>query len=390
MGPLENITVVEFAGLGAAPFAAMMLSDMGAKVIRIDRVESSSFGFELFNPEFDLLNRGRRSIALDLKQMEGKEVALKLIERSDALIEGFRPGVMERLGLGPDICLHLNPKLVYGRMTGWGQDGPLSHAAGHDINYIALAGVLSGMGREGEPPPPPLNLVGDFGGGGMLLAFGIVCALMEVRTSGRGQVVDAAMIDGAALLMTSVYSLKAMNRWINKRGENFLDGGSHFYTCYECADGEYISIGAIEPQFYRLLLEKLGIEESAFEMQWDVSKWQELKEHLANIFKTKTRSEWCTLLEGTDVCIAPVLDLDEAPEHPQTRARETFINRDGVVQPAPAPRFSRTKPVPGLRSPLGGEHTTEILRELGYSDTEITELKNCGVVKESENREENK
>jgi len=267
---------------------------------------------------------------------------LGIIDHADALIEGFRPGVMERLGLGPEICLQRNPRLVYGRVTGWGQDGPLAQAPGHDINYIAITGALSCIGRAGEAPVPPLNLVGDFGGGGMLLAFGIVCALLEARSSGRGQVIDAAMVDGAALLMANIFSRRAAGVWSNERGKNALDGGAHWYGAYECADGKYVSIGAIEPQFYAALLQKCGIDDPALRSQWQREEWPALRQKLARIFLTRTRAEWCTLLEGSDACFAPVLDLDEAPEHAQNRARSTFVEIDGVAEPAPAPRFSRT------------------------------------------------
>jgi alpha-methylacyl-CoA racemase len=360
MGPLEGIKIIEFAGIGPGPFCGMMLADMGAEVIRIDRL-----GADSKNARYNLLGRGRRSIALDLKNPESIDVALKLIESADALIEGFRPGVMERLGLGPEVCLERNPKLVYGRMTGWGQYGPLAHAAGHDINYIALTGVLHSVGLPGDPPVPPLNLVGDFGGGGMMLAFGIVCALLEVQKSGKGQIVDAAMTDGASTLMTAIYGLKAAGRWGNERGKNYLDGGAYWYGTYQCADGNYIAIGSIEPQFYGLLLEKCGITDPAFNAQWDRSQWPELKNRLAEVFKTKTREEWRELMEGTDVCFAPILDLEEAPEHPHNKARETFVVREGVVQPAPAPRFSRTKPEIKSPPPIPGEHTESILAELG-------------------------
>jgi alpha-methylacyl-CoA racemase len=344
MGPLKGVKILEFAGIGPAPFGAMMLADMGADVLRIERKEGRSF------LDFGTLGRGRRRIALDLKDPDSVATVLTLVEKADGLIEGFRPGVMERLGLGPEICLERNPRLVYGRMTGWGQYGPLALAAGHDINYIALSGVLHTIGAAGGPPIPPLNLVGDFGGGGMMLAFGLVCGLLEARASGHGQVVDAAMSDGSALLMAAIYDLKGRGRWRDERGANFVDGGAHFYGTYECSDGKWVAIGSIEPQFYALLLERCGISDPAFEAQWDQEQWPNLKTRLEEIFKTKTRVEWCALLEGTDVCFAPVLDLDEAPEHPHNQARRTFVEIDGIVQPTPAPRFSRTiadlKPTP--------------------------------------------
>jgi alpha-methylacyl-CoA racemase len=338
MGPLKGVKILEFAGIGPAPFGAMMLADMGAEVLRIERKSGRSF------LDFGTLTRGRRRVALDLKDPAAVTTVLSLVEKADALIEGFRPRVMERLGLGPEICLQRNPRLVYGRMTGWGEYGPLASAAGHDINYIALAGVLHAIGPTGGPPIPPLNLVGDFGGGGMLLAYGLVCALLEARTSGQGQVVDAAMSDGAALLMAAIYDLNSRGRWQGERGANFVDGGAHFYSTYECSDGKWVAIGSIEPQFYALLLERCGISDPAFEAQWDQERWPDLKAKLAEIFKAKTRSEWCALLEGTDVCFAPVLDLEEAPNHPHNQARQTFVERDGIRQPTPAPRFSRTVP----------------------------------------------
>ena len=370
MGPLEGIKIVEIASIGPGPFCAMMLSDLGAEVVRVDRKSGMGDG-----SKFNILNRGRRSVAVDLKNPDGVEAVLRLVEQADALIEGFRPGVMERLGLGPDLCLERNPRLVYGRMTGWGQDGPLAHAAGHDINYISLSGALHAIGRPGEPPVPPLNLVGDFGGGGMLLALGIACALLETRKSGKGQVVDAAMTDGSASLMAIIYGLKAMGIWGAERGTNMLDGGAHFYDAYECKDGKSISIGSIEPQFYALLLEKCGMSNPDFLNQMDRDQWPELKVKVAEIFKTKSRDEWCEIMEGSDVCFAPVLDLDEAPEHPHNKARETFIEIDGVVQPGPAPRFSRTPNGRPSPPPTSGQHTDEVLSSWGFSEEEIAHLK---------------
>ncbi len=358
MGPLKGIKVIEMAGIGPGPFCAMMLADMGAEVVRIDRPNAKS-------SKFDVMNRGKRSVALDLKTSEGVETALKLIEKADALVEGFRPGVMERLGLGPDVCLARNAKLIFGRMTGWGQFGPLAAAAGHDINYIALTGVLHAIGRPDAPPVPPLNMIGDFGGGGMMLAFGIVCALLEAKESGKGQVIDAAMTDGASALMAIIYGRKAAGHWSAKRGVNLLDGGAHFYGAYECADGKFVALGSIEPQFYALLLAKTGITDPDFQAQMDFKKWPELKAKLAEVIKTKSRDEWCSLMEGTDVCFAPVLDLDEAPQHPHNRARETFVELEGVVQPAPAPRFSRTAAKIQSAPPQVGQHTEEVLRNWG-------------------------
>ena len=375
MGPLKGIKIVEFAGIGPGPFCAMMLSDLGAEIVRIDRKSAAGGG-----TKFDVLSRGRRSIALDLKTAEGVEAALRLVDQADAILEGFRPGVMERLGVGPDVCLGRNPKLIYGRMTGWGQEGPLAKAAGHDINYISLSGVLHSIGRPGQSPVPPLNLVGDFGGGGMLLAFGIVCALLEARESGQGQVVDAAMTDGSAALMAGIYGMKARGMWSNEKGTNILDSGSHFYDTYECADGKWISIGSIEPQFYALLLEKCGIEDDAFDAQMDRDGWPALKEKIATIFKSKTRGEWCEIMEGSDVCFAPVLNLDEAPAHPHNVARGTFIELDGVSQPGPSPRFSRTAADTPTPPPTVGEHTEEALSDWGFSDNEISGLKAAGAI----------
>src|SRR5262245_21629335 len=316
----------------------MMLSDMGAEVIRVDRLTGAS------SRPRDVLARNRRSIAIDLKQKEGVDLVLRLCEKADALFEGFRPGVTERLGLGPETCMARNPKLVYGRMTGWGQDGPMAQAAGHDINYIGLAGALHAIGRNGEKPVPPLNLVGDFGGGGMLLAFGLVCGLLEAQRSGKGQVIDAAMVDGAAALMAMFFSFRATGGFTDKRGTNLLDGGAHFYDTYETKDGKHICLGSIEPQFYSELVQRAGLDKEKFAAQMDAKRWPEYKEELTRVFKSKTRDEWCALMEGTDVCFAPVLSVFEAPHHPHNKARGTFVEVDGVVQPAPAPRFSRTVP----------------------------------------------
>ncbi|MHB1854398.1 MAG: CaiB/BaiF CoA transferase family protein, partial [Acidimicrobiales bacterium] len=339
-GPLAGVRVLEVAGIGPGPFAAMMLSDMGAEVIRVDRAQSVRGG-DPSHPPADIMNRGRRSIGLDLKHPDGVETLLRLVESADALIEGFRPGVAERLGIGPEECLERNPALVYGRMTGWGQEGPYAPMAGHDINYIALSGTLHSIGRAGGPPVPPLNLVGDFGGGGMLLAFGVACALVEAANSGQGQVVDAAMVDGAAVLATFIHGLTSMGLWQEERGTNLLDTGAHFYDVYETADGRYVSIGSIEPQFYAELLRLTGLDSDP-EMagQMDRSRWPVLKDRLAGVFKTKTRDEWCELMEGTDVCFAPVLAPSEAPDHPHNVARGTFVEVAGIRQPGPAPRFS--------------------------------------------------
>ncbi len=347
-GPLEGLKVVEMVGIGPAPFCAMLLADMGADVLRIARPRPVKPG-DASNvlpddSRFDITARGRRSLALDLKDPDGIDCALRLIDRADALIEGFRPGTMERLGLGPDVCLERNPKLVYGRMTGWGQSGPLAHAAGHDINYIAISGALHAIGPSGAKPVVPLNYIGDFGGGAMLLAFGVLAALLESERSGKGQVVDAAMTDGAALLSSMMYGWSASGWWNTTRGDNMLDGGAPFYDSYRCADRKHIAIGAIEPQFYATLRERCGLTDSDFDAQMDKARWPRLKEKLTALFLTRTRDQWCALLEGSDACFAPVLDWNEAPLHAHNRARETFVEIDGVVQPAPAPRFSRTPP----------------------------------------------
>lgn len=370
MGPLAGIRVVEMAGIGPGPFTAMMLSDMGAEVIRIDRTSQKGTGHRA-----NVLNRGRKSIALDLKNSKGVETALRLIGQADVVIEGFRPGVMERLGLGPDVCLEKNPRLVFGRMTGWGQTGPLSQAAGHDINYISIGGALGAMGYADRPPAPPLNLVGDFGGGALYLVAGILAALVERGQSGKGQVVDAAMTDGTANLLTPFYGLMAMGMWTTDRFSNRLDGGAYYYGSYECSDGKYISIGSLEPQFYALLLEKTGIEDPDFKDQLDEDSWPRKREILAEVFKQRTRQQWCEIMEGTDVCFAPVLNLAEAPDHPHNKARGTFVEYEGITQPAPAPRFSRTQGEIQRSAAMAGEHTEEVLREWGYNPEEIQELK---------------
>ena len=379
MGVLSGYKVVEFAGIGPAPMCAMLLSDMGAEVLRIDRTEDADLGVAT-DAKFNLLGRGRRSVAIDLKQPAGTEAALKLIGQADALIEGFRPGVMERLGVGPDVCLARNPRLVFGRMTGWGQEGPLAKAVGHDINYIALVGALHSIGRKGEPPVPPLNLVGDFGGGGVFLALGVVGALLEAQKSGKGQVIDVAMIDGAASLMTAIYGLRAAGKWTDNRGENILDTGAHYYNVYETSDGQYVSVGSIEPKFYAELLRLTGLEREELPRQNDRFAWPSLTEKLAAIFKTKTRAEWDALLEGSDICYAPVLNMKEAAEHRHNRARATFVEIDGVPQPAPAPRFSRT-PSAIQRPPASpGEHTEEALRDWGFETADLDRLRGHGVI----------
>lgn len=367
--------VVEIAGIGPGPFAAMLLADMGADVLRVDRAGSVTPTSDDAPPPLDLLNRGRRSVGVDLKHEGGAEVVLRLVEQADALIEGFRPGVAERLGIGPDECLARNGRLVYGRMTGWGQEGPLADAAGHDLNYIALAGALHPIGRAGSPPPPPLNLVGDFGGGALYLAFGIVCGVLEAKSSGRGQVVDTAMVDGAAHLTTMFHSMRAMGFWSESRESNLLDGGAPFYDTYETSDGQFVSIASLEPKFYAELRRLVGLEEDEWAAQMDRSRWPEMKVRLAEVIKQRTREEWGALLEGTDACFAPVLSLSEAPLHPHNRQRGTFTEVAGITQPAPAPRFSRT---PGaISSPPAhpGQHTAAALTDWGFSADELAELK---------------
>jgi alpha-methylacyl-CoA racemase len=372
MGPLKGVRIIEVGGIGPGPFCSMMLSDMGAEIVRVDRKGQ----VDMVESKYNLLHRGRRAIGMNLKKPEAVDALLRMIERADALTEGFRPGVMEDLGLGPEVCLKRNPKLVYGRMTGWGQTGPLSRAAGHDINYIALTGALHCLGQRDRNPPPPLNLVGDFGGGGMLLAFGVACALYEAEKSGHGQVVNAAMVDGAAALMAMFYSMRASGVWTDKRQDNLLDGGAHFYDTYETKDGKYICVGSIEPQFYALLLKHTGLENDPdFAVQMDRTKWRDLKEKITAVFKSKTRDEWCAIMEGSDVCFAPVLTLDEAVKHPHNVARKTFVEVDGVIQPAPAPRFSRT--VPEIQKPPSapGADTEAVLADWGFSSDEIRALK---------------
>jgi alpha-methylacyl-CoA racemase len=378
-GPLSGFRVIELAGIGPGPFGAMMLADMGADVVRVDR-PSAVRGGDPGRPPRESLNRGRRSVAIDLKHPDGVETVLRLVEAADALLEGFRPGVTERLGIGPDACLARNPRLVYARMTGWGQDGPYAAAAGHDINYIALAGVLHHLGRAGQPPTPPLNLVGDFGGGGMLLALGVVAALLEASRSGEGQVVDVAMVDGAAALMTMIWDFTAMGLWNAERGTNLLDTGAHFYDVYECAHGGHVSVGAIEPQFYAELCRLSGLADDDGVNRMDRGAWPGLKAKLAAIFRTKTRDEWCALMEGTDVCFAPVLSMAEAPAHPHNVARGTFTERHGVVQPSPAPRFGRTPSVLDRPPAHPGQHTDEALADWGLDPADVAKLREAGAV----------
>ena len=360
-GPLSGLRVIELAGLGPGPFAAMLLADLGADIIRIER---ETPGLLQSRSEKDLLSRGRRAVYLNLKDPDHAETCRKLISRADALIEGFRPGVMEKLGLGPDVCLADNPKLVYGRMTGWGQTGPMARAAGHDINYLALSGALFAMGDADRPPTPPLNLVADFGGGGMFLAFGIVSAVLSARSTGVGQVVDAAMVDGCAALTVAFHGMMRLGFWNGEqRGVNLLDGAAHFYSCYACKDGGYVSVGAIEPQFYAILLEKLGIDNPDDWPQFPASVWPRLKRGFAEIFMTKTRDEWCEVLEGTDACFAPVLSLVEAANHPHNQSRQTFRTLFGESQPGPAPRFSETPGGVARPAPIKGESPQDLLEE---------------------------
>ncbi len=379
MGPLSGVKIVEIAGIGPGPFAAMLLSDMGADVLRVDRAQQ--VGTDFAAPNKEVLNRGRRSIGVDLKQPEGVETVMRLVEQADALIEGFRPGVAERLGIGPDACLARNPKLVFGRMTGWGQDGPYAQAAGHDINYIALAGALAHFGRAGGKPTPPINLVGDFGGGGMFLAFGVVCGILEARASGTGQVIDAAMVDGSATLMTMMWGLRSIGFWEDALGTNVLDTGAPFYDTYETADGKFVSVGALEPQFYAELLTRTGLVGDGLPAQMDKAGWPLMRERLTELFNTKTRDEWCEILEHSDACFAPVLPMGEAAEHPHLKERGTIVEEYGVQQPAPAPRFSRT---PGaIQGPPAwpGQHTDAALADWGFTADELANLRATGAVK---------
>lgn len=381
-GPLSGISVVEMAGIGPCPFAGMMLADLGATVIRVDRL--SGGGGRLLNAmaagRADVVSRGRRSIGVDLKSGEGVELVLRLVDSADVLIEGFRPGVMERLGLGPEVCLDRNPGLVFGRMTGWGQDGPLAQAAGHDINYISLTGALAAIGRHGQAPVPPLNLVGDYGGGGMLLAYGVVAALLSAARTGAGQVVDAAMVDGSAVLMAQFFGMRALGRWTDERGSNLLDTGAPFYDVYPTADGGYLSVGPLEPGFFAILLEKLGIDDLDAGSQYDPRSWPALRLRLAGEFVSRTRAASEELFAGVDGCVFPVLSMSEAPLHPHNLARGTFVTRDDVVQPAPAPRFSATPARLDLPPPEVGEHTDSVLAEVGLSEDEVRRLRMAGVV----------
>ena len=378
-GPLDGLRVIEMAGIGPGPFCAMLLADLGADVLRIDRPHPVPLGTPVATA-FDITRRNRRSVAVDLAHADGAEVILRLVDQSDALIEGFRPGVAERLGIGPETCLDRNSRLVYGRMTGWGQEGPLAGAAGHDANYIALTGVLHAIGQTGGPPIPPLNLVGDYGGGALYLAFGVMAAVFEAGRSGRGQVVDAAMVDGAASLMAPVYGRYAAELWHDERGRNVLDGGAHFYGVYETQDAKHVAIAAIEPKFYAELLDRIGLAGDDLPEQWDEAAWPDMRARFEAVFKARTRGEWQGLLEGTDVCFAPVLSLSEAAVHPHLADRGTFIDIAGITQPAPAPRFSRSVSDLPLPPSAPGEHTVDGLKDWGFSSSEIDALRNSGAI----------
>ena len=373
MGPLNGYTVIELAGIGPAPMGGMMLADMGAEVIRIDRAGAMVMK--------DVSTRGKKSVVVNLKDPNGLETLLRMVENADVLIDPYRPGVCEKLGIGPSVCLARNPKLIFARMTGWGQEGPLAQSAGHDINYISITGALYAMGRKGEKPVPPLNLVGDMGGGGMLLVNGVLAALLETANSGKGQVIDVAMVDGAAQLMWMFHSFEAMGLWdATERESNMLDGGAHFYDTYECADGEYISIGSIEPQFYALLKERAGLTEEDFGAQNDQSQWSAMKEKLTTVIKQKTQAQWSEIMEGTDVCFAPVLNFLDAPKHPANIARNTYIEVDGLVQPAPAPRFGRTPSEVRHGGHDVGQDTDAILMEMGFGEQELAGLRADGSI----------
>jgi len=377
MGPLKDIKVIEMAGIGPAPFCGMILADMGAEVISVERITAAGRGSSA-----DIASRGKKSIAVDIRKPEGQDIIKKLVESADVLIEGFRPGVMEKNNLGPDELLNINPKLIFGRMTGWGQSGPLANAAGHDINYIALSGVLGAIGKKDTPPPPPLNLIGDFGGGGMLLALGVCAALNTVNKEGKGQVIDAAMTEGSALLMSMMYGMLNSGIWTDSRDSNLLDGAAHFYGCYECKDRKFVSIGSIEPQFYALLKEKMNIDEDIFDNQMDKNSWPALRENLEARFKEKTRDEWCQIMEGTDICFAPVLSMNEAIKHEHNIERKSFFDLDNVTQPSPAPKFSYSKSEVSHPPVKAGTHTKEIMISLGLED-KFTELTSQQIISEA-------
>lgn len=378
-GPLAGVRIVEMAAVGPGPFAGMMLADAGADVIVVDRLDLGERERERRGRE--LMFRGKRSVAVDLRNPQGRDAVLRMVRGADGLLEGFRPGVMERLGLGPEQCTAVNRRLVYGRITGWGQDGPLARSAGHDINFVGLSGVLNAIGRGAGPPVPPLNLVGDFGGGGMLLAFGMVSALFEAAQSGRGQVIDAAMVDGSALLSTFIHTLRGMGYWEDERASNLVDSGAHFYDTYETADGKYVAVGAIEPQFYASLVDRLGLTPATLPGKMDRRRWPDAKRQFAAAFKTKTREEWCAIFDGVDACVSPVLSFDEAIDHRHNAARGTFVATAGIPQPAPAPRFERTPGSVSRPPPRSGEHTTEVLVEHGYERDQIERLRAADVVR---------
>ncbi len=376
MGPLHGYTVIELAGIGPAPMGGMMLADMGAEVIRIERASGTSALVMK-----DVSARGKKSVVINLKDPAGLETLLRMVENADVLIDPYRPGVCEKLGIGPDVCLARNPKLVFARMTGWGQEGPLAQSAGHDINYISITGALYAMGRNGEKPVPPLNLVGDMGGGGMLLVNGVLAALLETANSGQGQVIDVAMVDGAAQLMWMFYGFEAIGLWdATQREANMLDGGAHFYDTYECADGQYISLGSIEPQFYALLKQQAGLSEADFGAQNDQSLWPTMKEKLTAVIRQKTQAQWCAIMEGTDVCFAPVLNFMDAPQHPANVARNTYIEVDGITQPAPAPRFSRTPSTVQHGAHDLGQDTNAVLTAMGFAEQELVGLRAAGAI----------
>jgi alpha-methylacyl-CoA racemase len=376
-GPLEGLRAVEMVGLGPGPFCGMLLADMGAEVLRVDRVDAAR-ARDRSKPATSAMDRGKQAVAVDLKQPDGVETLLRLLEQADAFVEVFRPGVAERLGIGPDVALARNPGLVYGRLTGWGQDGPYAPAAGHDIDYIALAGALEPLGRAGEKPTPPINVLGDFAGGGMLLAFGIACAVFERERTGKGQVIDAAMVDGAALMLTPFYGARASGFW-GERGTNHLDTGAPFYEVYETADDKFVAVGTVEPKFYAELMARIGVDADV-DAQYDKTRWPDEKKRLAEVFRTKTREEWCTLFEGTDACFAPVLTPLEAPEHPHNRARGTFVELAGVPQPAPAPRFSRTAAATPAAAMHPGDDTEAVLAGWGFEAAEVERLRDLGAV----------
>ena len=383
MGPLKGVKIVELAGIGPGPMCAMLLADMGADIVRVDRTEDAKLGMG-HDPKGELRNRSRPNVAVNLKTPEGVETVLRLIDQADGLIEGYRPGVMERLGLGPDVCLKRNPKLIFGRMTGWGQTGPLAHVAGHDINYISIVGALHAIGPKDGPPVVPLNLVGDFGGGGLYLAMGLLAGIIEARTSGKGQVIDCAMTEGAASLMTMFYGLKAMGRWKETRESNTIDGGAHYYNVYQAKDGKYVSIGCGEARFYALMLEKIGLGDAQYlPEQLDQTQWPAMKQRLQKIFLTKTRDEWAALMEGTDACFTPVLNYEESIKHPHNVARNAFVTVDGFTQPAPAPRFDRTRSEIRMPPSVQGEDTDVTLKAWGFSNSEIAALHKAGAIKQT-------